>query len=1704
MNASIRSVVRATSTTSLGPVGRQDTKGLVVSRPTLTIGRRLRLLLVLGTALVSLLGLTTTSAQSAGSVDSLDLNIFGPAVQATAQQLDGKVIIAGNFSYVLSATRNHIARLQSEGDLDYGFYPQANDEVDCVAIQSDGKILIGGTFTALQPNGAESPTTRSHLARLNPDGSIDASFDPAADGTVLSLLLQADGKIIVAGAFTSLQPNGAATPTTRRYVARLNADGSIDPSFDPSPNHWVYTVAQQPDGKYLLGGSFTALQPNGAASAISRRYLARVDALGNLDASFAPEPDNLVSTLALQPDGRIVLGGGFTTLQPNGAAAPIDRSNIARVYTDGTLDLGFDPKGDNMLFSIALQANGQIVLGGYFSTLQPNGAASTTVRGRLARLYADGSLDPDFDPNANTQVSSVALQTDGKMVVGGSFTSLQPQGVGSPITRNRFARLDTDASIQSITIPDSTRVQWHRSCAAPEVSQVIFDLSTDGGYNWSPLGQGTRVGRTSSWQITALSLPASGRVRARGLVTSGIYNGSSGWISQAEDFGPAGSLALSYYPWVSGQGAGVIGLAVQPDGKLIIGGRFTNAGSLPRRNIARFNVDGSIDRDFDPTANNDIWGIAVQPDGKILLCGFFTTLQPNGAITATERRCIARLNPDGTVDDTFDPKADNAAYSVAVQPDGKILVGGDFTSLQPNGAAAPIARSRFARLNADGTLDLSFDPQPSGNVMAIAVQPDGQIVLAGGFSSLQPAGDPSPTPRSWLARVTGGGAVDPGFDPSPNYDVRALGLQPDGKIVIGGFFTTLQPNGAPAPISRSRFARLNPDGSLDDTFTIGGPTHGIMSMALQANGEIIVGGPFVAWQPTADADSITRSHLARLHADGSLDLAFDPQADSEVFGLALQADGKVLVGGMFTNIQGTSRSLLARLNNDAAPQSLSALDATEVQWQRSGASPEVTDVTFEQSTNAGSTWTLLGHGTRIGSTSHWELTGLALPSSGLIRARGRTISCYNTGGSGLVESIAAFPAPGVITLAADILGSTTATLHATVTSNGSATDTWFQYSTDPALATAVTTTVTQTLPASAISAPISQTIQGLAAHTLYYFRATTANSVGSLDGSIRSFTTGNTPPLAPDGTATVKTGSSATITLPFATSDPDGDTVSLTVTTPDSHLTVDSVSGRDVTFTPAAPYVGLATLGYSVSDAHGGTASGTITINVRPLAATSTALLRTLDTLPGAGLPGGPPADAKAASFGIPATDDLGTITFLAKWSSALEGRGSGLFTETHCLARIGAAAPTLSGATFKTLSDPVAGGGHVAFIATLAGVPRTQASAVFSGLPSAPALIAQSGTPAPGANGLPLPGNVLFRTFRAVAVDGPSVAILAQLSGGAEAARVTTANDDGIWLKDATHPVTLVLREGQVIGGRTIKTLVAFKAGSGSPGQGRGWLVQAPSTGPEALALVTFSDRTQSVLRASLTGVTVHSQSGPGGTGGPAVTGASFASYSLPATNSAGQSAFLGTLSVIPGGPTKANARGVFAHLTGTLYTPVARLGDVVSSGGATISLLKDPVFAADGGLAFPATLKGGGFRGLTTTTLFWLRPGESLDLLAQGGAGNRPVPDLPDAQFRAFTSLAIAAHRGPIFTATLVPGKGGVTAATASGVWAFDFTHTPSLLFRVGDTIAGRQLKSFTLLKATVGSVGVTRSFNDAGRIVWLATFTDRTTAIVITEVP
>jgi uncharacterized delta-60 repeat protein len=735
--------------------------------------------------------------QTRGAAGDVDLS-FNPgssingSVWAIVLQNDGRILIGGNFTTVGGAMRGGIARLNADGSLDetflHGMAGVVNEtvleaSVGNIVVQTDGKILIDGYFTSV--NGV----ARTNIARLNPDGSLDASFQFSVNATdwVGPLRLQPDGKILLAGAWGSV---GGAN------LARLNPDGSVDGSFVAQVvNAWqhVDVLALQSDGEMIVSGPL--------ASGIS--VIARLKADGSNDSSFActiaPPYDASLGSVSFQPDGKILIAGFFTSV--NGLA----HTNIARLNTDGSEDVSFlsGPTGIELGFvtRTALQGDGKVLIGGW---------DVCGVGCHLARLESDGTLDGSFDCGLDAQVDCLTQQNDGKILIAGPFTLV------NGMQRNRLTRLNLDGSLDASFPSGQTGLNG-------EVRTIVLQGTTNilvgGGFssvNGAPPG-------------------GIARLKSDGSLDSSLSGTTF-------EHAPA-----QWNPFV-------YSLAVQNDGKVVVGGQFTSVNGVARTNIARLNGDGSLDASFvtgavmpDASPGSIVQSVALQPDGKIVFSGEFIS------VNGVARTNIARLNSDGSLDYPFHADLGPFAASggpLLVQNDGKILIAGSFWTV--NG----VARTNLARLNPDGSLDDSFLHDLAGvpgYIACVALQQDGRILIGGQFSSVNGVS------RHNIARLNSDGSLDASFlnGLGTDYDVNSVALQPDGKALIGGMFGLV--NG----VSRNRIARLNPDGSLDLSFLNGlaGPNNDLSAVALQPDGKILVGVFFTVFNQTP------RGYVARLIGD---------------------------------------------------------------------------------------------------------------------------------------------------------------------------------------------------------------------------------------------------------------------------------------------------------------------------------------------------------------------------------------------------------------------------------------------------------------------------------------------------------------------------------------------------------------------------------------------------------------------------------------------------------------------------------------------------------------------------------------------------------------------------------------------------------------------------------------------------------------------
>lgn len=699
--------------------------------------------------------------------------------------------------------------------------------VRTLSLQNDGKLIVGGEFLNFNGNAT------SYLCRLQIDGSKDAGFNLGTgfNGKIYASVIQPDGKIIVAGAFTSFK----AFPVGR--IVRLNLDGSRDTSFDTAiavSSGTVYSLALQSDGKLMIAGSFTKY--NGTT--VNR--IARLNSNGDLDASFVTGvgATSTIDDVAIAPDGKIVLSGTFSSFNGNS-----NYSKLVRLNTDGSIDFSFSigTGFDDVVEAIAIQSDGKILVGGSF--LSYNG----TPHNRILRLNTNGSVDASFFSGTgfNDGVVHTIQITSGGILLGGSFSDkYYSTDVNRLVLLNSNGTLNSNFQIgagpSSATIytlcksSDSFFVGGSFSVFDDLKQGKLAKISTTGQLDSTYLTAGVGFDKTVEKVIPL----AEGSLIAFGSFTQ--FNGKS--VNRIVKLTPKGELDTTFNPNQTGADSTVKEVMVQPDGKILVAGNFTKYNGISIKRLVRLHLNGAIDTSFDIGTgfNFMVYSIAVQPDGKIIAAGSFTTYK--GAAV----KKIIRLLANGDLDTSFNigTNPNDTPNLLLLQTDGKLVVGGDFTTF--NGVTA----NKLVRLNADGSVDSSF-------------------------------------------------SVGTGFDGK----IYALTLQNDNKILVGGSFSNY--NGQ----TKKRIVRLNSNGNQDATFITGTSFNAglVRTIVVQSNGRIIVGGSF-----SGNYNETTIKGMLRLFPDGNYDTSFPIILNGQLNSICLVSGGAV-IGGDFNSVSGISKHRIAKL-----------------------------------------------------------------------------------------------------------------------------------------------------------------------------------------------------------------------------------------------------------------------------------------------------------------------------------------------------------------------------------------------------------------------------------------------------------------------------------------------------------------------------------------------------------------------------------------------------------------------------------------------------------------------------------------------------------------------------------------------------------------------------------------------------------------------
>lgn len=947
-----------------------------------------------------------------GEVTASDTMIYTTVfVQHLIEQPDGKVLAGGRMGRVNNRPCSCLIRLMPNGATDTTFQAQVIHEVDQLHLQADGKILVGSDFNRPSLLIPPPPEPRLMLARLHPNGARDTSFNAplsAAGRKVLGLSLAEDGSVQVCGSwhsavqqnfggFAQLENDPAISQVETLSgppVLRWRRGGS---ALEVGWTRFEARVAGAADWTVLGDGVRTAAGWELAGAALPAQGEVRVRgyvmhapwnvveqrlALGGAAPVLAVEPSvgGVVDCGAGWPGA--VSDRSFTLRNTGNATLQRLHAEITGTHAaDYQLVLAPDyplepvPHGETTSFTVRFTPG---AMGPRSATLRLSGPGLPAPFEITLSGQGSAALSPVFASQEDVPFTTASFSPSGWSL--GSVTLLFPPEIGSPLTVAKHTGAEgfqgvlddvPEKGIVTATYQGQTHVFW-----------AEYERASMGGLKLHWMGPGAADRDfdadlylnplSSSPSIAAMAGQPDGCVLVS--TVASLVSTQSGLLRLY----PNGRLDPLFAPTLNAFGGQILALAVQTDRSILAAGTFTDIAGKSKARLARLRPDGTLDETFAPLIpNGKISCLLVQPDGKIVIGGTFTSV--NGVPQAR----LARLLPDGSLDPSLGRLFAHESRQAEVlclgwRPDGKLFAGGYFTHIDGVECRA------LAVFNSDGSRDPGFNANAlfpdGGGVRCLSPLPDRRLLIAGDAYS------------GACVRLLPGGSLDESFAISTNGSVTVLVLQADGKIVIGGSFSSVD------GISRDNLARLLPDGSTVDPGFMPRPGAPISSLVLQADGKLLL--PYGSFQRYRG--------MARLLQDGSLDPAFISHTSSlsPPSALMLQGDGRLLASGDFLSIHRVSRRYLARLLNDPATETLSVPDAGTVRWMRGGSAPETHDVWFDVSADAGLTWTRLGTGSRI--TGGWELGGLNLPASGQVRARARVVGGYHNASSSLVESVAVF------------------------------------------------------------------------------------------------------------------------------------------------------------------------------------------------------------------------------------------------------------------------------------------------------------------------------------------------------------------------------------------------------------------------------------------------------------------------------------------------------------------------------------------------------------------------------------------------------------------------------------------------------------------------------------------------------------------------
>ncbi len=732
------------------------------------------------------------------------------------------------------------------------------------------------------------------LLQAQNQAAIDMSFNHRDDLPMFNLntaqtITQPDGKILAIGGFTlyykyqKYNELENINDNVSSWIVRLNSDLTIDTTFNTGVGFLlanpqdqfevVKTMALQSDGKILVGGRFASYNGTPIAKII------RLNADGTVDTSFNTSgiavSNGFVNCIKIQPDNKIVVAGA--SLYASGSA-------LARLNADGSIDNSFVNTGS--FDSIHLFPNGKILAGGDVFDGINNGR-------KLLLFDNNGNIDPSFNMDfLYFKSNNVIVQPDNKILLVKTTPTLSSD--------DSMMRLNSDGSIDdSFNTGTGFKLTGYKAFINSINLQPNGDIVVSGifdKYNEISVRRGIRINSNGVFDPT--------------FNYQGIDNNDSLFYSQLQDDGTIlGSFYIKSpdtfirYCFARLDANGYIienkhlitttkvnKIVKKSNTEIMAVGSSAFSFNHYQNGIKLLNQNGDLvynDNLKAPLNANNLASTAkMQPDGKVLFIGKLPQ-NPNGI--------LMRFNADFSNDSSFNLDASLTSLTfkeLNLQSDGKILV-------SCKGLVSANNINRVVRLNSDGSLDTSFSlGQGSTNgsiaeITSLEIQPNGRILVGGYFSTY------NGITKNGIVRLNTDGTIDNTFNMPASDGVDAIAIQSNAKILVG--------------ISGgARLRRLNTDGSIDNSFInpiVNGGS--LKTITLQDDGKILMGGIFY--------DSGNVYYLARLNSSGSIDTTFDTGTglNGEVYSILIEEDGRILVGGNFTRYNGEKCNGVIRLNGTA-------------------------------------------------------------------------------------------------------------------------------------------------------------------------------------------------------------------------------------------------------------------------------------------------------------------------------------------------------------------------------------------------------------------------------------------------------------------------------------------------------------------------------------------------------------------------------------------------------------------------------------------------------------------------------------------------------------------------------------------------------------------------------------------------------------------